>query len=256
MDVQPPTVIPKPLTSLRSLEAAITLKGRSGPNAWFIPPIPVIIVQGHSSIVVSLESTSRHTPDLSNALTLTANSKSEVSGVNKILSAISATCTSRPILWNLTSLSNATLKIAREPLQGATTISDISRGSIQTWAEILYKQPNNLIDNRTLYQLDKRSLSSSVPLWTKCDAEEGRVYMSPRWNIFDGVLDSLDEIGPTWKELPLKSSAFNELNAVNEGNHWRREAPVIRLKDSRGYNHIWGSLIMALIYILPPLYFG
>ncbi|KAF2181390.1 hypothetical protein K469DRAFT_792594, partial [Zopfia rhizophila CBS 207.26] len=212
MDLQPLTVIPKPLTSLRSLEAAITLKGGPELNAWFILPIPAIIVPGHSSIVASLESTSRHTPDLSNALTLTANSKSEVSGVSKILIAISATCTSQPILWNLTALSNAALKIAfiaRKALKGRITVSDISGNGIQIWAEILYKQPINLIctllkhnsleriiavlrpSNRTLHQRDKWSVSSPVPLWTKNDAVEWRVHILSLMATFDEVYHSL-----------------------------------------------------------------
>jgi len=175
---------------------------------------------------------------------------------------------------------DATLETVRKPLQGATTTSDTSGSGIQIWAEILYKQPTNSTENSTLYQMDKQSLNRPDSPWDGWDEVDGQNHMSLSTlrAIFEEVnralLEEVDGLSSllavcAWKHrgkpiiwvsgLPGTIDTFppntllytsNEPNAVENGNHWRREAPpVTGLKDPRGLKHIWNSLIMAFTHI-------
>jgi len=113
-----------------------------------------------------LVSTSSPTPDRISVPIQAANLVSEVLGGPKNVLGTYGTCIRR-----LMPLYYAILKVAQRPSPGGTTGSD-TRSSIQKRGEIFYKMPPKAVDNKTLYQQDKYSLSSQ---WPRCTESGGRM---------------------------------------------------------------------------------
>lgn len=135
----------------------------------------------------------------------------------KIVPGTFAIGTCRPVLWSLTSLSNAPLKTALKPLHGGATTSGMLRSDIRIWAEILYKRPSNFTDSGTLYQPDKQSLSHPDPHWIGCHDLEERDRTPPPWAIFEEVSGSLTPgmAALTYEEVQRSYSTFSSYSKLS-----------------------------------------